>query len=51
MSRCYGDCVIDIDDERASPESADKKLGTRRTWSSPNVPDVNALMIDVRVET
>ncbi|KAF8115532.1 hypothetical protein N665_0025s0002 [Sinapis alba] len=50
LSRCYGDSVIDIDDERGSPESADKKLGTRRTWSSPNVPDINALRIDVTLE-
>lgn len=33
-----------------SPESAGKKLGTRRTWSSPNVPDISALRVDVRVE-
>ncbi|EOA16995.1 hypothetical protein CARUB_v10005233mg [Capsella rubella] len=57
-ARCYGDspsdCVIDID-ERGSPESADamirlqadKKAGTRRTWSSPNVPNINALRINV----
>ncbi|KAJ4880544.1 Syntaxin/t-SNARE family protein [Raphanus sativus] len=54
LSRCYGeslDCVIDIDDERGgSPESAGKKLGTRRTWSSPNVPDISALRVDVRVD-
>ncbi|XP_010447747.1 PREDICTED: uncharacterized protein LOC104730294 [Camelina sativa] len=48
------DCVIDID-ERGSPESgddiirvqADKKAGTRRTWSSPNVPNISALRINV----
>ncbi|KAJ0250851.1 hypothetical protein HA466_0132760 [Hirschfeldia incana] len=45
------DFVIDIDDERGgSPESAGKKLGTRRTWSSPNVPDVSSLRVDVRVD-
>ncbi|CAH2077486.1 unnamed protein product, partial [Thlaspi arvense] len=57
--RCYGespDCVIDID-EGGSPESADavirlqadKKFGTRRTWSSPNVPNISALRINVPV--
>ncbi|XP_020875011.1 uncharacterized protein LOC9303432 isoform X2 [Arabidopsis lyrata subsp. lyrata] len=56
-TRCYGDspeCVIDID-ERGSPESGDamirvqddKKAGTRRTWSSPNVPNISALRINV----
>ncbi|XP_010433010.1 PREDICTED: uncharacterized protein LOC104717174 [Camelina sativa] len=56
-ARCYGDtpdCVIDIE-ERGSPESgddiirvqADKKAGTRRTWSSPNVPNISALRINV----
>lgn len=58
-ARCYGespDYVIDID-ERGSPESADgiirmqadKKTGTRRTWSSPNVPNFSALRINVPV--
>ncbi|KAJ0251733.1 hypothetical protein HA466_0126500 [Hirschfeldia incana] len=53
-------CVIDID-EGGSPESAhdavirvqqaaDKRSGTRRTWSSPNVPNVTALRINVDVE-
>ncbi|KAG2319425.1 hypothetical protein Bca4012_054329 [Brassica carinata] len=44
------DCVIDIDDERGSPGSAGYRNGTRRTWSSPNVPDIGALRIDVRVD-
>ncbi|KFK29581.1 syntaxin t-snare family protein [Arabis alpina] len=59
-TRFYGDspdCVIDID-ERGSPESADaiicvqadKKAGTRRTWSSPNVPNISALRINVSVD-
>lgn len=59
-ARCYGDspdCVIDIE-ERGSPESADaiirvqadKKSGTRRTWSSPNVPNISALRINVPVD-
>ncbi|VVB11010.1 unnamed protein product [Arabis nemorensis] len=59
-ARFYGDspdCVIDID-ERGSPESAgsiirmqaDKKGGTRRTWSSPNVPNISALRINVSVD-
>ncbi|CAN8326592.1 unnamed protein product [Cochlearia groenlandica] len=59
-TRGYGeghDCVIDIQ-ERGSPESgddaiirvqADKKGGTRRTWSSPNVPSISALRINVSV--
>ncbi|CAH8364307.1 unnamed protein product [Eruca vesicaria subsp. sativa] len=42
------DCVIDID-ERGSPESAGNRNGTRRTWSSPNIPDVSALRINVHV--
>ncbi|KAL0791605.1 hypothetical protein Bca101_007851 [Brassica carinata] len=50
LSRCYGDCVIDIDDERGSPESAGNRNGTRRTWSSPNVPDISALRINVPLE-
>ncbi|CAH8370546.1 unnamed protein product [Eruca vesicaria subsp. sativa] len=52
LSRCHGeshDYVIDID-ERGSPESAGNKNGTRRTWSSPNVPDVSALRIDAQVD-
>ncbi|KAL1210560.1 hypothetical protein V5N11_006882 [Cardamine amara subsp. amara] len=59
-SRCYGDgpdCVIDIE-ERGSPEradaiicvQADKKAGTRRTWSSPNVPNISALRVNVSVD-
>ncbi|XP_056847487.1 uncharacterized protein LOC108840283 isoform X2 [Raphanus sativus] len=53
-------CVIDIVDEGGSPESADavirvqraadKRSGTRRTWSSPNVPNVTALRINVPVD-
>ncbi|KAG2296348.1 hypothetical protein Bca52824_043017 [Brassica carinata] len=54
LSRCYGertpDCVIDIDDERGSPESASNRNGTRGTWSSPNVPDIRALRINVPLE-
>lgn len=51
-------CVIDID-EGGSPESADaiirvqqadKRFGTRRTWSSPNVPNVTALRVSVPVD-
>ncbi|ESQ54183.1 hypothetical protein EUTSA_v10025801mg [Eutrema salsugineum] len=59
-ARCYGDspeCVIDIV-ERGSPENgnaiinvqAEKKAGTRRTWSSPNVPNISALRINVPVD-
>ncbi|CAE5982268.1 unnamed protein product [Arabidopsis arenosa] len=50
-TRCYGDspdCLIDID-ERGSLESGDKKAGTRRRWSSPNVPNISALRINVPV--
>ncbi|CAN7032837.1 unnamed protein product [Brassica rapa subsp. trilocularis] len=51
LSRCYGertpDCVIDIDDERGSPESAGNRNGARRTWSSP---DISALRINVPLE-
>lgn len=51
--------VIDIDEERGSPESADavirvqadKKGGARRTWSSPNVPNISALRINVPVDS
>ncbi|KAF3530836.1 hypothetical protein DY000_02036977 [Brassica cretica] len=51
-------CVIEID-EGGSPESADavirvqqadKRFGTRRTWSSPNVPNVTALRVNVPVD-
>ncbi|WZZ40079.1 hypothetical protein YC2023_036338 [Brassica napus] len=54
LSRCCGErtpvCVIDIDDERGSPESASNRNGTRGTWSSPNVPDIRALRINVPLE-
>uniref|UniRef100_A0A1J3CK24 Syntaxin 6/10/61 N-terminal domain-containing protein n=1 Tax=Noccaea caerulescens TaxID=107243 RepID=A0A1J3CK24_NOCCA len=48
--------VIDIDEERGSPEAvirvqADKKGGARRTWSSPNVPNISALRINVPVDS
>ncbi|EFH60115.1 hypothetical protein ARALYDRAFT_343087 [Arabidopsis lyrata subsp. lyrata] len=36
-------------DERGSLESGDKKAGTRRRWSSPNVPNISALRINVPV--
>ncbi|KAH0889672.1 hypothetical protein HID58_052101 [Brassica napus] len=52
--QCCGErtpvCVIDIDDERGSPESASNRNGTRGTWSSPNVPDIRALRINVPLE-
>ncbi|CAH8322453.1 unnamed protein product [Eruca vesicaria subsp. sativa] len=52
--RGVNSCVIDID-EGGSPESGDaiirdKRLGTRRTWSSPNVTNVTALRVNVPVD-
>ncbi|CAA7048777.1 unnamed protein product [Microthlaspi erraticum] len=60
MNNSRRECVvIDIEEERGSPESADgiirlqadKKGGARRTWSSPNVPNVSALRINVPVDS
>lgn len=58
-SRGINSCVIDID-EGGSPESADamirlqqaadKRSGTRRTWSSPNVTNMTAMRINVSVD-